>query len=101
MAGWAGTRSARGPLLERHATGSEVIDMTTGSGVHTVLALAEGEAFGSLRKRPTSRRERFAIGRALRKQVPRMALGRWEAAAGRRDPIQLIQESHQGRLEEL
>ena len=55
--------------------------MTTGPGAHTVLATAEGEAFGSLRQRPTSREERFAIGRELRKQVPRKALGRWEAPA--------------------
>ena len=75
--------------------------MTTGPGAHTVLAMAEGDAFGSLRKRPTSRRERFAVGRALRKQVPRKSLGRWEAPAGRRDPVQLIEESHQGRLDEL
>jgi uncharacterized protein (DUF2252 family) len=63
--------------------------------------MAEGDAFGSLRKRPTSRRERFAVGRALRKQVPRKSLGRWEAPADRRDPVQLIEESHQGRLDEL
>jgi uncharacterized protein (DUF2252 family) len=79
----------------------EVIDVTTGPGAHTVLAMAEGEAFGSLLQRPTSRRERFAIGKALRKEVPRKALGRWEAPAGRRDPVQLIQESHRGRLDEL
>ncbi len=75
--------------------------MTTGPGAHTVLATAEGEAFGSLRQRPTSREERFAIGRGLRKQVPRKALGRWEAPARRQDPVQLIKESHRGRLEEL
>src|SRR5690349_3535465 len=63
--------------------------------------MAEGEAFGSLLQRPTSRRERFAIGKALRKEVPRKALGRWEAPAGRRSPVQLIQESHRGRLDEL
>ena len=68
--------------------------MTTGSRPHTVLAITESDAFGSLRKQPTSRRERFAIGKALRKQVPRKALGRWEAPVGRRDPVQLIQESH-------
>ena len=69
--------------------------------MHTVLATAEGEAFRSLRKRPTSRRERFALGRALRQQVPRKALGRWDASGGRRDPVQLILESHRGRVDEL
>ena len=75
--------------------------MTTGSRPHTVLAFTDSDAFGSLRKQPTSRRERFAIGKALRRQVPRKALGRWEAPVGRRDPVQLIRESHEGRLEEL
>ena len=73
----------------------------TGSRRHTVLATAESEAFGSLRKRPTSRSERFAIGRALRQRVPRRELGRWEPPADRPDPVALIQESHEGRLEEL
>ena len=68
---------------------------------HTVLATAESEAFGSLRKRPSSRAERFAMGKALRKRVPRKALGQWEAPADRPDPIALIQESHEGRLAEL
>ncbi len=75
--------------------------MASSPGEHTVLAMAEGEAFGSLRKRPTSRSERLALGRALRKQVPRKSLGRWEPSVGRRDPVQLIQESHRGRVDEL
>ena len=75
--------------------------MVTGPRPHTVLGVAEGAAFGSLRKRPTSRKERFALGRALRQQVPRRALGGWERSAGSRDPIQLIRESHVGRLPEL
>jgi len=79
----------------------EVIDVTTGSRPHTVLAFADSDAFGSLRKQPMSRKERFAIGRALRKQVPRKSLGRWEKPLDRRDPVQLIRESHQGRLAEL
>ena len=66
-----------------------------------MLASAESEAFGSLRKRPTSRAERFAIGKALRQQVPRQLLGRWEPPADRPDPVALIQKSHEGRLEEL
>ncbi len=75
--------------------------MTTGSRPHTVLAMAESDAFGSLRKRPTSRKERFAMGKALRKQVPRRSLGWWEPPADRRDPILVIKESHEGRLDEL
>ena len=75
--------------------------MASVPGEHAVLATAESEAFGSLRKRPTSRQERSALGKALRKRVPRKALGHWEASAGRRDPVQLIEESHRGRLDEL
>ncbi len=47
------------------------MDVTTGSRPRTVLAFTDGDAFGSLRKQPTSRRERTAIGKALRQEVPR------------------------------
>ncbi|WP_220458023.1 MULTISPECIES: DUF2252 domain-containing protein [unclassified Actinotalea] len=75
--------------------------MTTDARRHTVLATAQSEGFGSLLRRPTSRSERFAIGRGLRRQVPRRTLGDWEVSADRRDPVALIQESHDGRLAEL
>ena len=68
---------------------------------HTVLVNAESAAYTSLRKQPVSRAERFAMGKALRKRVPRSLLGRWEAPADRPDPVTLIQQSHQGRLPEL
>jgi uncharacterized protein (DUF2252 family) len=75
-----------------------VIERPTG---HTVLASADSEAFTSLRRRPTSRDERYAMGRQLRHQVPRKALGEWTAPDGRADPIELLLESHEGRLEWL
>jgi hypothetical protein len=78
-----------------------VTDVTTGSRPHTVLATAESDAFGSLRKRPTSRHERFALGKSLRQQVPRKSLGEWVPPLDRPDPVRLIQESHHGRLDEL
>jgi uncharacterized protein (DUF2252 family) len=68
---------------------------------HVVLASAESDAFGSLRLRPSSRSERFALGKALRQQVPRKSLGHWEPPADRPDPIALVQQSHEGRLDEL
>ena len=68
---------------------------------HTVLASADSEVFTSLRKQPSSRAERYAIGRQLRQRVPRKHLGRWRAPADRPDPVELIKESHQGRLEWL
>ncbi len=68
---------------------------------HTILATADSEAFTSLRRRPSSRQERYAIGRALRKTVPRSSLGQWQPAADRPDPIELIIASHRGRVEAL
>lgn len=41
------------------------------------------------------------MGRELRRQVPRRSLGDWSAPPGRPDPVQLIIESHQGRLDWL
>ncbi len=71
---------------------------TTG---HTVLATADSTAYASIRKRPTSRAQRYAMGKALRKEVPRKSLGEWSAWPGRPDPVALIQESHEGRRSEL
>jgi len=68
---------------------------------HIVLASADSDVYASLRKRPSSRAERYAMGRALRREVPRKSLGVWRAAADRPDPVQLIIESHQGRLDWL
>lgn len=72
--------------------------VTTG---HTVLATADSEAFGSLRIRPTAREERYAMGKGLRRDVPRGALGDWAPPPGRPDPVSLIMDSHEGRLPEL
>ncbi len=68
---------------------------------HVVLASADSEAFTSLRRRSTSRRDRYQMGRELRQQVPRGALGDWAAPAGRPDPVRLVMESHLGRLDWL
>ncbi|QDP98797.1 DUF2252 domain-containing protein [Microlunatus elymi] len=68
---------------------------------HVVLPSVQSESFFSLRQRPTSRRERYAIGRGLRSAVPRSALGEWQPPADRADPISLINLSHQGRVAEL
>ena len=68
---------------------------------HTVLATADSEVFTSLRRRPTSRAERYTVGRSLRRQVPRRSLGEWAPPPGRPDPVELIIDSHQGRRPEL
>ena len=48
---------------------------------HTVLATADSDVFASLRKRPTSRAERYAMGRALRRSVPAEVSGAVVAVA--------------------
>jgi uncharacterized protein (DUF2252 family) len=68
---------------------------------HVVLASADSEAFTSLRRRSTSRLDRYRMGRDLRRQVPRRSLGEWAVPRDRPDPVQLIIESHQGRLDWL
>jgi hypothetical protein len=54
-------------------------DRSPGGGRHIVLASAEGVGFASLRRPATPRPERYAVGRALRQQVPRPELARWDA----------------------
>ena len=71
------------------------------AGGHVVLASADSDAFTSLRRRSTSRLDRYRMGKELRRQVPRSSLGNWSPHADRPDPVQLIIESHNGRLEWL
>jgi uncharacterized protein (DUF2252 family) len=68
---------------------------------HVVLASADNEAFTSLRRRSTLRRDRYRMGKELRRQVPRSSLGDWSAPAARPDPVRLIMASHVGRLDWL
>lgn len=55
----------------------------------------------TLRRRSTSRLDRYRMGKQLRRQVPRSSLGDWSVQADRPDPVQLIIESHRGRLDWL
>jgi uncharacterized protein (DUF2252 family) len=68
---------------------------------HTVLADADGTPYSSLRQRPVERAERYALGKALRKRVPRSSLAEWSPPADRSDPVHLIMESHKGRVDRL
>ena len=68
---------------------------------HVVLAVADGKPYASLRRRPVPREQRRAVGKSLRTQVPRSSLGEWEPAEDRRDVVQQLRESHQGRLDWL
>jgi uncharacterized protein (DUF2252 family) len=66
-----------------------------------VLASADSEVYSSLRRQTTSRRDRYRMGRELRREVPRKSLGDWSPPPDRADPVQLIMESHKGRQEWL
>ncbi len=68
---------------------------------HVVLANADSDSYRSLRRRPLPRAERFALGRSLRQQVPRQSLGEWSPPPNRPDPVALIKQSHEGRLDSL
>jgi uncharacterized protein (DUF2252 family) len=68
---------------------------------HVVLASADSDAYTSLRRRPTPREERYRMGRELRRRVPRSSLGDWNPTVTRRDPVEQIRESHEGRLDWL
>ncbi|WP_220700779.1 DUF2252 domain-containing protein [Paraburkholderia sp. BL23I1N1] len=48
-----------------------------------------------------SRAERRAIGKALRKKIPREFHATWNAPSDRPDPVDLVQESNKGRLTDL
>jgi uncharacterized protein (DUF2252 family) len=45
--------------------------------------------------------ERYAIGKALRDQVPRLDQAVWQPASDRRDPIEILADSSRGRVPEL
>jgi uncharacterized protein (DUF2252 family) len=60
-----------------------------------------GRGFASVREAGIPREERYALGKGLRKQVPRSTLGEWAPPPGRRDPVEQLVESHAGRLDEL
>ncbi|MDQ3305650.1 MAG: DUF2252 domain-containing protein [Actinomycetota bacterium] len=68
---------------------------------HVVLASTDGHRFASLRRPATRRQERYALGRALRQQVPRSALGRWGVPANRLGPVQQVMATHVGRVDRL
>src|SRR6185312_16041637 len=74
---------------------------STATSGHTVLAGADSSAYRSLRQRPVTRAERYALGKSLRKRVPRRSLADWTPPSDRPDPIQLIMISHQGRVDRL
>jgi uncharacterized protein (DUF2252 family) len=68
---------------------------------HTVIAGTDTETYRSLLQTPATRAERYALGKALRQKVPRRSLAGWSPPPARPDPVDLINASHQGRIERL
>ena len=79
--------------------------MTDGVQVHRpeppAVLDSGGRGFASVREAGIPREERYALGKGMRKEVPRSAVGDWTAPPGRRDPVEQVVEAHAGRLERL
>jgi uncharacterized protein (DUF2252 family) len=71
------------------------------STVHAVLASTDSGGFVSLRRRPPSRAERYAIGATLRQRVKRSALAAWTPAPDREDVVAQVVRTNEGRVPEL
>jgi uncharacterized protein (DUF2252 family) len=78
-----------------------VTDVGEAPAGHTVLATAESAPYTSVRNRPIPREQRRALGKALRKEAPRSSLGEWSPHADRRDPVDQLDQNHQGRIDWL
>ena len=69
---------------------------------HGIRELAPGERNDSIRAHLAPVPERLAYGKELRKTATsRSEHGKWEPEAGRPDPIDLLERSNEGRVEEL
>ncbi|MRR37729.1 DUF2252 domain-containing protein, partial [bacterium] len=71
------------------------------SEANTTKAAPEGGSQSPQRRESGSREERLAAGRSLRETFPRSGHAIWKAPAGRRDPIEILEESNRDRLTEL
>lgn len=99
--------------MKRHGPGtSPPPDVRSGSRqAERVTKEKTGMEDGSKPKRPSaasqtengylSADERAANGRALRDTVPRAAQTGWKPLKGRRDPVELLRESNEGRMSNL
>jgi uncharacterized protein (DUF2252 family) len=65
---------------------------------HVVLPTVEGAGYASLSRRPMSREDRYAVGRGLRRTVPRSSLGVWQPAGDRAGPVEQVIAAHEDRL---
>jgi uncharacterized protein (DUF2252 family) len=68
------------------------------AGSHPVFSATDSGAFASLRRKPPTRQERYAIGRSVRRRVRRSALGLWEVPAGRPDVVAQVISANEDRV---
>src|SRR5215469_4319688 len=52
-------------------------------------------------RKDTTYKERYAEGKALREKCPRNSHAGWKPAKGRRDPVEMVLASEEGRLSKL
>jgi len=75
--------------------------MTRRGPEHTVLASTDSAAFTSLRHEALPRPERYALGRRLRRQVPRSTLAAWDGSDRGGDPVAQVIATNEGRVPTL
>jgi uncharacterized protein (DUF2252 family) len=68
---------------------------------HTVLASTDRAGFASLQHAATPRAQRYAMGRGLRRRVPRSALAAWDGNDRYADPVQQVIATNEGRVARL
>ncbi len=66
-----------------------------------VITVADRRGYESLLDRSVPRSERYALGRALRKQVPRSSLSTWASLPAREDAVEQVLRAHEDRLDWL
>jgi uncharacterized protein (DUF2252 family) len=79
---------------------ADVSDPEPGAA-RTVLELADSTTYASVRGRPIPREQRRYLGKALRRETPRLALGDFDPPTDRQDVVEQIERIHEGRLEHL
>ncbi len=87
-------------LTQRHST-SGTKRHTTRHAPYTRPPSAGSDTHLSQKTLHSTPEERRAMGKAIRERCSRISLGEWRAAGNRRDPIDLLIESSQGRIESL
>ena len=69
------------------------------AGSDTVFVAIDGA--GDIRRTIPGVQQRAAIGRVLRRQVPRRLHGEWKPAADRPDPVDVVRARNRGRQQRL